>query len=70
VLTIADCRHTPHRTRHTPHHTTPHHTTPHTRKHTAQGVPVVIGGCTIKPGDWVYADPDGVIVAKEKLTLP
>ncbi|KIY96761.1 regulator of ribonuclease activity A [Monoraphidium neglectum] len=34
-----------------------------------EGVTVVIGGCTISPGDWVYADPDGVLVAKEQLTL-
>jgi regulator of ribonuclease activity A len=33
-------------------------------------VPVVIGGVTIRPGDWVYCDPDGVIVSPSELTLP
>lgn len=35
-----------------------------------EGVPVVIGGCTIRPGDFVYADGDGVIVSPTELTLP
>lgn len=28
---------------------------------------VSIAGVTIKPGDWIYADADGVLVAAEKL---
>jgi hypothetical protein len=42
----------------------------HKNAKTKKGVPVVIGGVTIAPGDWVYADPDGVLVAREKLALP
>lgn len=30
-------------------------------------VELCFGGITIRPGDWVYADPDGVIVADRKL---
>lgn len=30
---------------------------------------VVLGGVHIRPGDWVYADQDGVLVSKEPLTL-
>ncbi|KAI3429703.1 hypothetical protein D9Q98_005788 [Chlorella vulgaris] len=32
-------------------------------------VPVSFAGVTVRPGDWVYADKDGVIVAPEELTL-
>jgi regulator of ribonuclease activity A len=33
-------------------------------------VPVSFAGVTVKPGDWVYADMDGVIVGgKEKFEL-
>ncbi|GFR52154.1 hypothetical protein Agub_g14613 [Astrephomene gubernaculifera] len=32
-------------------------------------VPVCFGGVTVKPGDWVYADADGIIVSEEELTL-
>lgn len=32
-------------------------------------VPVSFAGVTVKPGDWVYADKDGVIVSPEELTL-
>ena len=32
--------------------------------------PVVFGGVTIRPGDWVYADRDCVIVAATEMTLP
>jgi regulator of ribonuclease activity A len=32
-----------------------------------RGVPVRVCGVTIHPGDWVYADPDGVIAASEPL---
>ena len=28
---------------------------------------VSIGGVAIRPGDWIYADADGVLVAQEKL---
>ena len=28
---------------------------------------VVIAGVAVKPGDWIYADADGVLVAREKL---
>ncbi|KAG2443656.1 hypothetical protein HXX76_002005 [Chlamydomonas incerta] len=32
-------------------------------------VPVAFGGVAVAPGDWVYADADGILVAKEQLTL-
>lgn len=32
-------------------------------------VPVTIAGVTVHPGDWVYADKDGVLVSKEELKL-
>lgn len=32
-----------------------------------RGVPVRVCGVTIHPGDWVYADADGVIAASEPL---
>lgn len=32
-------------------------------------VPVSFAGVTIKPGDWVYADGDGVIVSETELKL-
>ncbi|GLC49200.1 hypothetical protein PLESTB_000193100 [Pleodorina starrii] len=32
-------------------------------------VPVTFGGVTVHPGDWVYADGDGILVSKEELTL-
>ncbi len=31
------------------------------------GIPVHFGGVWFKPGDWVYADADGVLVAKREL---
>lgn len=31
-------------------------------------VAVQIGGVAVYPGDWIYADADGVLVAKRKLT--
>jgi regulator of ribonuclease activity A len=33
------------------------------------GLPVHIGGIIIRPNDWLYADPDGVIVADRPLEL-
>ena len=36
----------------------------------ARDVPVSFAGVTVTPGDWVYADMDGVIVGgKEKFEL-
>ena len=32
--------------------------------------PVTFGGITFTPGEWVYADEDGVVVSKSHLTLP
>ncbi len=30
-------------------------------------IPVRFGGVTFRPGDWLYADEDGVIVARRQL---
>lgn len=32
-------------------------------------VPVTFAGITINPGDWLYADPDGIVVAEGPLEL-
>lgn len=32
-------------------------------------VPVTFGGAVVKPGDWIYADKDGVLVSPEELKL-
>jgi regulator of ribonuclease activity A len=32
-------------------------------------VPVHFGGVTISPGDWVYADRDGILVSPTELKL-
>jgi len=32
-------------------------------------VPVALAGVRVSPGDWVYADGDGVLVAPEQLVL-
>lgn len=32
-------------------------------------VPVTFGGATFRPGDWVYADKDGILVSPEELKL-
>jgi len=31
-------------------------------------VPVQVQGVTINPGDWIYADADGILVSRQKLT--
>ena len=31
------------------------------------GVPVSIGGLAVNPGDWIYADADGILVSQHKL---
>ncbi|WP_223787178.1 ribonuclease E activity regulator RraA [Marinicella meishanensis] len=33
------------------------------------GIPIQFGGVKFNPGDWVYADADGVLVADKKLSL-
>ncbi|WP_420594949.1 ribonuclease E activity regulator RraA [Deinococcus sp.] len=33
-------------------------------------VPLSFAGLTIEPGDWVYADEDGLVVSARELTLP
>ena len=33
----------------------------------AVGVPLLIGGARIDPGDWIYADADGVLVSRRAL---
>ena len=33
------------------------------------GVPVSFGGVTFRPGDWIYADNNGVVVAERELRL-
>ena len=35
--------------------------------HGQQGIPLHIGGVNVHPGDWVYADNNGVLVASRKL---
>ncbi len=32
------------------------------------GVPIHIGGAKLEPGEWLYADADGVLVSKAQLT--
>ena len=32
-------------------------------------VPITLAGVSVSPGDWVYADSDGVLVAPEELKL-
>jgi regulator of ribonuclease activity A len=32
------------------------------------GVRICIGGVAVKPGDWIYADADGILVAQQKLS--
>lgn len=33
-------------------------------------LPVVVGGAIVCPGDWLYADEDGILVSPEPLELP
>ncbi len=33
-------------------------------------VPVKFGGVSFKPGDYIYADNNGIVVSSEKLTMP
>jgi len=33
-----------------------------------RNIRVLIGGLPVSPGDWVYADADGVLIAQQKLT--
>ena len=33
-------------------------------------IPLTFGGVTFRPGEWVYADADGVALAKGELRLP
>lgn len=47
----------------------PHLTSTAVPFHPPAQVRVLIGGVQIRPGDWVYADLDGVLVSKEQLTL-
>ena len=35
--------------------------------HGQQGIPLRFGGASIRPGDWIYADNNGVLVASRKL---
>lgn len=35
-----------------------------------QGVSLIFAGVTIEPGDWVYADADGVLLSPDPLPLP
>ena len=32
-------------------------------------IPVFIGGCKIEPGDWVYSDEDGILIAGREIPL-
>lgn len=32
-------------------------------------IPISFGGVTISPGNWIYADGDGILVSPEPLTL-
>lgn len=33
-----------------------------------RNIRVVISGVAVNPGDWVYADADGIVIAQQKLT--
>lgn len=32
-------------------------------------VPVTFGNATFRPGEWIYSDPDGILVARENLLV-
>lgn len=32
-------------------------------------VPITFAGTLFNPGDWIYADRDGILVSPEKLTI-
>jgi regulator of RNase E activity RraA len=36
----------------------------------SHGQPIRIGACTIRPGDWVFADLDGVVIVPQELAEP
>ena len=38
------------------------------RDHGLPNVPVIIAGTTVMPGDFIYADKDGVLVASAELS--
>lgn len=44
------------------------------RSHNREGgkleVPLLLGGVSVEPGDWLYADEDGVLLARQELALP
>lgn len=44
------------------------------RSHNREGgkidVPLLLGGVTVEPGDWLYADEDGVLLARQALDPP
>ncbi|MHA6196953.1 ribonuclease E activity regulator RraA [Pseudomonas wadenswilerensis] len=44
------------------------------RSHNREGgkvdVPLLLGGVSVEPGDWLYADEDGVLLAREALDPP
>jgi len=47
----------------------------HPRRSIKQGagerdVPITFGGVTLSPGQWLYADPDGVVTSATPLELP
>lgn len=38
------------------------------RDHGLSEVPVTVAGTTVKPGDWIYADKDGILVSTTELS--
>lgn len=32
-------------------------------------VPITFGSALFKPGDWIYADKDGILISPEQLTV-
>lgn len=39
------------------------------RESGSRGIPVCFSGVIIHPGDWLYADPDGILIAQRRLDL-